>query len=78
MLSWSSTTASICGLALSWKYNPQGWGASQVDTNQLLVVTTVELKGNDTKACTFGGLFKHHSKLVYNLDRSFLFLVFYS
>ena len=28
MLSCSSTSASICGLALSWKYNPQALGAS--------------------------------------------------
>jgi hypothetical protein len=29
ILSCSSTNASICGLALSWKYKPQGLGASQ-------------------------------------------------
>jgi len=28
ILSCNSTSASICGLALSWKYNPQGLGAS--------------------------------------------------
>jgi hypothetical protein len=28
MLSCSSTKASICGLALSWKYSPQALGAS--------------------------------------------------
>jgi hypothetical protein len=30
MLSCNSTRASICGLALSWKYNPQALGASQI------------------------------------------------
>jgi hypothetical protein len=30
MLSCNSTSASICGLALSWKYNPQALGASQL------------------------------------------------
>ena len=29
-LSCNSTKASICGLAESWKYKPQGLGASQV------------------------------------------------
>jgi hypothetical protein len=29
MLSCNSTSASICGLALSWKYKPQALGASQ-------------------------------------------------
>lgn len=29
MLLCNSIIASIWGLAVSWKYNPQGWGASQ-------------------------------------------------
>ena len=28
ILSWSSAKPSICGVALSWKYKPQGLGAS--------------------------------------------------
>jgi hypothetical protein len=30
ILSCNSTNPSICGVALSWKYNPQGLGASQI------------------------------------------------
>jgi hypothetical protein len=29
ILSCNSTNPSICGVALSWKYKPQGLGASQ-------------------------------------------------
>jgi hypothetical protein len=32
MLLCNSTSASICGLALSWKYRPQALGASHVST----------------------------------------------
>ncbi len=36
MLSCNSTKASICGAALSWKYIPQGLGASQYSCRLLI------------------------------------------
>jgi len=48
MLSCNSTRASICGLALSWKYNPQALGASQLiveaPNNTILTITYIDNK----------------------------------
>jgi len=48
MLSCNSTRASICGLALSWKYNPQALGASQLiaeaPKNTILTITYIDNK----------------------------------
>ena len=74
----NSTSASICGLALSWKYKPHALGASQFskifekyeETNNK-TEDTIPIawlcNGKLTKAWGLGGLFKHHSKLLYDL-----------
>jgi len=48
MLSCNSIKASICGLALSWKYNPHALGASHTNSletaNKLLIAAKIEDK----------------------------------
>jgi hypothetical protein len=41
MLSCNSIRASICGLALSWKYSPQALGASQLIVFKLKKLTKI-------------------------------------
>jgi hypothetical protein len=53
MLSCNSTSASICGLALSWKYNPQGLGASQFSTPSNKVDVNVKKNAADKKLRLF-------------------------
>jgi hypothetical protein len=54
MLSCNSTRASICGLALSWKYNPQALGASHTtegNTNVTIVPTKNDKNTNFPLLC---------------------------
>ena len=71
MLSCNSIKASICGLALSWKYNPHALGASHtnsLETANKALTAAIEdsvvllCNGKLVNAWGLGGLLNAHSK----------------
>lgn len=82
MLSCNSIKASICGLALSWKYSPHALGASHKNSfetvNKLLIVAIIEdriallCNGKLVNAWGLGGLCNAHSNPGAHLSLSIL------